>query len=64
MLTKTRSIKKTSYWNYSSSASIQEKIADQVKKAPCVVYMKGTPDRPQCGFSKAVVDILNVHGMI
>jgi glutaredoxin-related protein len=25
--------------------------------------MKGTPDAPMCGFSNAVVQILNVHGV-
>ena len=27
-----------------------------------VVFMKGTPLAPQCGFSKAVVQILELHG--
>ena len=25
--------------------------------------MKGTPDAPRCGFSNAVVQILNFHGV-
>lgn len=27
-----------------------------------VVFMKGTPDAPQCGFSKYVIQILYMHG--
>ncbi|KAI9591141.1 thioredoxin-like protein, partial [Syncephalis fuscata] len=27
------------------------------------VFMKGTLDRPQCGFSRAVAQILDVHGV-
>ena len=42
----------------SSSPTIAERIAEQVKAAPVVVYMKGTPKSPQCGFSRAVVDVL------
>ena len=26
-----------------------------------VVFMKGTPDQPMCGFSKAVIQILDMH---
>ena len=34
------------------------RIADAIKAHPVVLFMKGTPERPQCGFSAAVVDIL------
>lgn len=27
--------------------------------APVVVFIKGNPDSPQCGFSKKIVDLLN-----
>lgn len=37
---------------------IQEKIKQQISSAPVVLYMKGTPDFPQCGFSGKVVHIL------
>jgi monothiol glutaredoxin len=29
----------------------------------CVLFMKGTPDRPQCGFSATVVRILDIEGV-
>jgi len=30
---------------------------------PVVVFMKGTPDAPRCGFSNAVCQILRFHGV-
>jgi len=38
---------------------VLERIDQQVKNNPVVIYMKGTPQFPMCGFSKTVVDILN-----
>ena len=34
-------------------------IADTVKDHPVVLFMKGVPEQPQCGFSATVVSILN-----
>lgn len=28
-----------------------------------IILFKGTPEQPRCGFSKAVVDILKMHGV-
>jgi len=28
-----------------------------------VLFMKGTPDYPECGFSRAVIQILGLHGV-
>ncbi len=35
-----------------------ERIKDQLKSHAVVLYMKGTPDFPQCGFSSQAVQIL------
>ena len=43
--------------------TVQQKIAEMVKSSPVVVFMKGTPDMPQCGFSKAVMDIFSKLGV-
>ena len=43
--------------------SVQEVIKDQVTKNPIVLYMKGSPDFPQCGFSANVVGILRACGV-
>jgi len=38
---------------------IKANIENQVKSSPVVLFMKGTADFPQCGFSGQVVQILN-----
>jgi monothiol glutaredoxin len=43
--------------------SIQDVIKDQVNKNRIVLYMKGSPDFPQCGFSANVVGILRACGV-
>ena len=37
---------------------IKEKITDIIKKNDVCLFMKGTPDSPQCGFSMAVSNVL------
>lgn len=34
-----------------------------VKNSKVVVFMKGIPKAPRCGFSNAVVQILRMHGV-
>ncbi|RUS18342.1 LOW QUALITY PROTEIN: monothiol glutaredoxin [Endogone sp. FLAS-F59071] len=34
-----------------------------VKKNDLVLFMKGTPDQPMCGFSRAAVQLFDVHGV-
>lgn len=38
--------------------NVIDKIQDQLAKNKIVLYMKGTPDFPQCGFSARAVNIL------
>ncbi|KAL2082349.1 hypothetical protein ACEWY4_022167 [Coilia grayii] len=45
------------------SADIQKNLAEMVKKDKVVVFIKGTPAQPMCGFSNAVVQILRMHGV-
>lgn len=40
-----------------------EKFDEVVKKDKVVVFMKGVPAQPMCGFSNAVVQILGMHGV-
>jgi monothiol glutaredoxin len=42
---------------------IKERIRQQVTGAPVVLYMKGTPQMPQCGFSAMAVQVLNACGV-
>jgi monothiol glutaredoxin len=44
-------------------SAIHEFIDNEVKSNPVVLFMKGTPDFPQCGFSGQVVQILNYLGI-
>ena len=37
---------------------IEQKLKEQIKENPILIYMKGTPYEPQCGFSAKVVSIL------
>ena len=43
--------------------TIQDTIREQVTKNPVVLYMKGTPQFPQCGFSHAAVQMLKGCGV-
>ena len=38
--------------------SVVDRIKEQLSSAPVVLYMKGTPDFPQCGFSAQTVGAL------
>jgi len=40
-----------------------ERIKSQVESNPVLLYMKGTPDFPQCGFSGRAVQILEQCGV-
>ena len=42
---------------------INSKIKDNNSKDPVVLYMKGNPTFPQCGFSSTVVQILKHVGV-
>jgi monothiol glutaredoxin len=42
---------------------VQETIRQQVTGNPVVLYMKGTPQFPQCGFSGVAVQILKACGV-
>ncbi|KAL1254465.1 hypothetical protein QQF64_016694 [Cirrhinus molitorella] len=46
-----------------SSSAVQKNLEEIVKKDKVVVFMKGTPAQPMCGFSNAVVQILRMHGV-
>ena len=38
--------------------SVIERIKDQLESNSVILYMKGTPDFPQCGFSGQTVQVL------
>ena len=43
--------------------TVQDRIQQEVSEAPVVLFMKGSPVFPQCGFSAAVVQILSQLGV-
>lgn len=43
--------------------NVQEKIHAQINANTVVLYMKGTPRFPQCGFSGATVQLLQACGV-
>ncbi|KAF4509732.1 hypothetical protein G6O67_003874 [Ophiocordyceps sinensis] len=42
---------------------LQKRLGDLVKAAPVMLFMKGTPGSPQCGFSRQVVAILRENSV-
>ena len=44
-------------------SDVQARIADDVKSNDVLLYMKGTPSFPQCGFSAVTVQILSHLGV-
>ncbi len=45
------------------SQSVHDRIAGDIASSDVVLFMKGTPVFPQCGFSAAVVGILSNLGV-
>ncbi len=43
--------------------STSDRIAKIIADTPVVLFMKGVPAAPQCGFSAAVVKVLNALGV-
>eukprot|EP01083_Nonionella_stella_P017350 48521_1 len=45
-----------------ASSDAVETIKKDISSSPVFLYMKGSPDMPQCGFSARVVQVLQSHG--
>tara|TARA_B100000131_G_C17569706_1_gene390360 strand:+ start:17 stop:364 length:348 start_codon:yes stop_codon:yes gene_type:complete len=46
-----------------SMVDVSENIKNEIKSSDVVLFMKGTPVFPQCGFSAAVVEVLSSIGV-
>jgi monothiol glutaredoxin len=44
-------------------SDVLKAIEQEVRDNPVVIYMKGTPAFPMCGFSAATVEVLNQLGV-
>lgn len=42
---------------------LRSKVEAKVNEAPVVIFMKGTPDFPQCGFSNKACQLLRAVGV-
>ena len=47
----------------SSKEELHARLAELVKAAPVMLFMKGTPSAPQCGFSRQCVSLLRERGI-
>ncbi|KAJ5949736.1 Monothiol glutaredoxin-5 [Penicillium verhagenii] len=45
------------------SSETKAAIDKAISSAPVVLFMKGTPETPQCGFSRASIQILGLQGV-
>lgn len=45
------------------SDPVMDAIKKEVDENPVLIYMKGTADRPQCGFSAAAIEVLRAYGV-
>ncbi|KAF8074595.1 glutaredoxin [Lyophyllum atratum] len=45
------------------STETRSAIQKAIEASPVVLFMKGTPQLPECGFSRAVVQVLDLHGV-
>ncbi|TAQ83738.1 hypothetical protein B7494_g7935 [Chlorociboria aeruginascens] len=45
------------------STETRQAIEKAVGSAPVVLFMKGTPETPQCGFSRTSIQILGLQGV-
>lgn len=46
-----------------NGSPVFQRIQQEIEENPVVVFMKGTPMFPQCGFSAAVVQALSLLGV-
>ncbi|CCQ32348.1 glutaredoxin-like protein [Halorhabdus tiamatea SARL4B] len=45
----------------SESETVQERVEHAIADNEVVLFMKGTPQRPQCGFSQRAVGLIRAH---
>jgi Grx4 family monothiol glutaredoxin len=43
--------------------SVEDRCKELIESAPVMLFMKGTPSNPQCGFSRTIVGLLNKAGI-
>ena len=43
--------------------TLKERIEELIRENRVLLFMKGTPEQPQCGFSMRVVGVLDSYGV-
>src|SRR3954466_8525058 len=43
--------------------TLKDKVEDLIRDNPILLFMKGTPEAPQCGFSLRTVNVLESYGV-
>ncbi|KAA0184730.1 Monothiol glutaredoxin-mitochondrial [Fasciolopsis buskii] len=57
-------VNSTRWYSDEAGSEHVETVGDLVRSHRIVVFMKGNPDEPRCGFSNAVCRILEMHGVL
>lgn len=46
------------------AVEIKKRLDGLVNRAPVMLFMKGSPDQPRCGFSRQIVELFKEHNII
>ncbi|CAG5893400.1 unnamed protein product [Menidia menidia] len=46
-----------------AGGDLNQRLKKLVNAAPCMLFMKGAPQEPRCGFSRQIVALLKEHGV-
>ena len=46
-----------------TDAALRDKVEELIRDNPVLLFMKGTPEAPRCGFSMRVVGVLDALGV-
>lgn len=44
--------------------TVHQRCESLVRRAPVMLFMKGAPDSPRCGFSARIVELLRTNGIV
>jgi Grx4 family monothiol glutaredoxin len=44
--------------------SLEERLKALIGEASLMLFIKGTPERPECGFTRQLMDLLAAHGLV
>ena len=50
--------------NNSLSKAVEERLIRLLSASPSLLFMKGTPDAPRCGFSRKIVELLRANEIL